>query len=137
MILDITDYNTTQALLQQYVSSVDTIGISISVGVLSAFVKDATYHRKQATISETGRYGILIIWDGSTIKLYVNELEEITAGSGGLESNDAGLFLGAQSVSTVIQNSFNGKIETIIVFGRAITIDEINTLKLFREQTNG
>jgi len=74
----------------------------------------------QTVITDSHWHRIGLVWDGSNIMLYVDDIEEAKDTQSGLTASGAGLYIGAGK--TLEQGSFfSGLIDDVRIYNRAVT----------------
>ena len=72
---------------------------------------------------------LVALYDGSSLKLYQNgQLVSSTSASGPIPTTNYALFIGTKTNSSPSYNYFNGEIDEVRLYNRALNLSEIQTL---------
>ena len=125
----------TQNIIKKAIGTTSLNGYELSLSsagkVFVRFNGSASYRVDSTTsypLDGTAWMHIAATYDGTTIRLYVNGVEENPkAASITIGANATNLGIGAEPATTVI-NMFQGLIDDARVYNRALTLEEIQTL---------
>jgi len=80
-----------------------------------------------AALSSNSWYHLVLTYDGSTMKSYINGVQDLTAAKTGSLVSFAKLYLG-RPVPVGEQYPMNGRIDDVRIYGRALTAPEIQAI---------
>ncbi len=88
------------------------------------------YSKYTSTSLSTGTwYHLVGVYDGSMMKIYLNGvLENSDAASGAIDSSANNLYLGARYGSPTANRDFNGKLDEVRIYNRALSPTEVSNL---------
>ncbi|WP_066217710.1 PKD-like domain-containing protein [Formosa haliotis] len=79
-------------------------------------------------LSDTRWYHIAVTYNGSIYKLYIDGVEKATAAGNGVQTNSGLALLGAKQTATLPNNFYNGWLDELRIWNKALSVDQIREM---------